>query len=87
MHSRLLDAPRERVFAAIQDPARVVIEHLSAGHHFLLTIELEAQGECSRVGWRQLLDTAEHRARIAPIVQQAKEQNLDRLSAEVALCN
>lgn len=40
-------------------------------------------GNQTRVGWRQVFDTAEHRARIAKIVLEANEQNLSRLAAEV----
>lgn len=61
---------------------RVVIEHFS-GHHFILMITLTAQGEGTAVGWRQVFDTAEHRASIAPFVLEANEQNLNRLSAEI----
>jgi hypothetical protein len=35
------------------------------------------------VGWRQVFDTVEHRERVAPVVLQANEENLDRLEAEV----
>jgi uncharacterized protein YndB with AHSA1/START domain len=134
VHARLVDAPRERVFDAIRDPARlarwwgpagfsstfqefdlrpggawrlvmhgpdgtgypneslftevlenerVVIEHLS-GHHFVMTIQLESRGHQTLIGWRQVFDTAEERARIAAFVAPANEQNLDRLAAEVA---
>jgi hypothetical protein len=49
-----------------------------------MTITLTAQGGGKTlVGWRQLFDTAEERARIAPFVLVANEQNLDRLAAEV----
>jgi uncharacterized protein YndB with AHSA1/START domain len=133
-HSRLIDAPREQVFAAIADPARlarwwgpngctstfevfefrpggawrfvlhgpdgtdypnenrftdivaperVVLEHLSTTHHFLMTITLVADGARTRVGWRQIFDTAAEKQRIADFVTPANEQNLDRLTAEV----
>jgi uncharacterized protein YndB with AHSA1/START domain len=75
--------PNESVFSEITEPRRVVIEHLSAGHHFVLTVTLDAKGDRTLVGWRQVFDTAEHRDRIAPIVVAANEQNLDRLAAEV----
>lgn len=134
VHSRLIDAPVERVFSALSDPAclarwwgpngfrntfeifdlrpggswrfvmrgpdgtpyanecifrevlpprLVVIEHLADVHHFFLTISFQPQGEQTRVGWRQVFDTAQERARIAQWVAPANEQNLDRLQAEV----
>jgi uncharacterized protein YndB with AHSA1/START domain len=77
------DYPNENSFREIVPGERVVVEHFAATHHFLLTITLTPQGGGTLVGWRQLFDTAEHRAQIAPFVTSANEQNLDRLAAEV----
>jgi len=77
------DYPNENVFREIVEPARVVVEHVSASHHFVLTITLEADGDRTRVGWRQVFDTAGHREHVAEVVLAANEQNLDRLAAEV----
>lgn len=75
--------PNESVFLDIVAPERVVLEHLSEGHHFVMTITFTAQGDQTLVGWQQVFDTAAHRAHIAAFVQEANEQNLDRLAAEV----
>jgi uncharacterized protein YndB with AHSA1/START domain len=74
--------PNECVFREVVANERVVIEHLGGVHHFVLTITLEplAAGK-TLLRWHQLFDTAEHRNRIAPIVIQANEENLDRLAA------
>jgi hypothetical protein len=48
-----------------------------------MTITFAAQGAKTLVGWRQVFDTAAERARIAKVVIEANEQNLDRLAAEV----
>jgi uncharacterized protein YndB with AHSA1/START domain len=77
------DYPNESVFLEIAAPERVVFEHLPKGHHFLMTITFTAQGERTLVGWRQVFDSAAHRDRIAKVVVEANEQNLDRLAAEV----
>lgn len=77
------DYPNASVFREIVEPTRVVVEHLSASHHFILTITLEGDGDGTRVGWRQVFDTREQRERVAAIVLAANEQNLDRLAAEV----
>lgn len=74
--------PNESVFTEVVAPERVVLEHV-VGHHFFLHITFAAQEGKTLVGWRQVFDTAEHKARIAPIVTPANEQNLDRLEAEV----
>lgn len=76
----------ESVFTQIVPNSHVIIEH-GAGHHFFLTISFEASGENTLVGWRQVFDTAEHYQQIAEFVANANEQNLDRLTAEVARGN
>ena len=73
----------ESVFAEVVPSERVVVEHLSEGHHFFLTITFTTQGEKTLVGWRQVFDDAEHRDSIATFVTEANEQNLTRLANEV----
>jgi uncharacterized protein YndB with AHSA1/START domain len=77
------DYPNENAFVEIVPSQRVVIEHISESHHFLLTISFEGVENSTLVGWRQVFDTAEHKAQVAHIVLAANEQNLDRLEAEV----
>lgn len=75
--------PNESVFVEVVEPERIVFEHLSAPHHFRMTITFDAQGTKTLVGWRQVFDTAAQRQRIAEFVIEANEQNLDRLAAEL----
>lgn len=77
------DYPNENVFREIVVPERVVVEHVSKDHHFVLTITLTARGDQTLVGWRQVFDTASARKQVAAVVGKANEQNLDRLAAEV----
>jgi uncharacterized protein YndB with AHSA1/START domain len=77
------DYPNESVFREVVVPERVVFEHLSKGHHFVMTITFTAEGNKTLVGWRQVFDTAAHKERIATIVSEANEQNLTRLANEV----
>lgn len=77
------DYPNESVFREVVPRERVVFEHLSADHHFVMTITFTPRGSRTLVGWRQVFDTAEHRERIAKFVTEANEQNLSRLAAEV----
>lgn len=77
------DYPNHNRFTDIVPAQRAVVEHIAETHHFLLTITLEREGKVTRVGWRQVFDTAEHRNRIASVVTDANEQNLSRLAAEV----
>lgn len=75
--------PNENVFLEIEAPARVVIDHPSPTHHFVLTIQLDDEGPHTRVHWRQLFDSATHAREIAAIVAEANEQNLSRLADEL----
>ena len=78
------DYPNENRFVEIVPAQRVVVEHLAETHHFLLTIALDSEGPGTRVGWRQVFDTAEHKDHVAAVVTAANEQVLSRLAAEVA---
>lgn len=77
------DYPNENVFIEVVAPERLVLDHLSEDHHFLLTITFTPQGNKTLVGWRQVFDTAAHKERIAGVVAEANEQNLTRLANEV----
>lgn len=72
----------DSLFAEIEAPTRVVIQHLSEPT-FRLTITLAASATGTRVSWVQALDSAEVARRVQHIVVPANEQNLDRLTAEV----
>lgn len=76
------DYPNESRFARITPGKGMVIEHFS-GHHFFLTLELEAQGLHTLLKWQQTFDTREHYEGIASFVAAANQQNLERLSVEV----
>ena len=77
------DYPNEWVVCEIDGQDRVLLEHLSDDHHFLLTITFETDGDGTRVGWRQVFDTAAEKERIASVVVEANEQNLRRLERVV----
>lgn len=75
--------PNANVFRVVEPPNRVDIEHLSEDHHFVLGITCVAQGRQTLVGWEQTFDSVEHKQLVAPWVEPANEQNLDRLQREV----
>lgn len=81
------DYPNDNVFKVVEPPSRVDVEHLSEDHHFILRITLAGRGSRTLVGWEQTFDTAAHRQLVAPWVEPANEQNLDRLQREVAGAN
>ena len=74
--------PNESVFAEIEAPAKLVIQHVS-GPKYRLTINLSATGERTRVSWSQHFEDDAVAQRIAHIVIPSNEQNLDRLTSEV----
>lgn len=76
------DYPNESVFAAIDAPHEIVIEHVSEPK-FHLTIALAATTEGTLVRWSQAFASAEVARRLEHIVVPANRQNLERLAAEV----
>ncbi len=74
--------PNENVFAVIEPPRKVVVQHVSEPK-FHLTLELTPSAGGTVVAWTQVLANPEVASRIAHIVVPANEQNLDRLTAEV----
>lgn len=76
------DYPNESEFIEVA-PERVVIRHLS-GHRFTLTISLDIEDTGTRIGWRQVFDSAEECERVRRFIEPANEENLDRLEAELA---
>ena len=75
--------PNESVFSEVVPGQRVVIRHESAPQ-FELTITLEPLAGKTKVGWRQVFNSAEECQRVAQFAVAANEQNLDRLAAQVA---
>jgi hypothetical protein len=74
--------PNENVFAEIDVPHKVVIQHV-VEPKFSLTIGLMVSGAGTLVSWSQVFESSEVAGRIEHIVVPANEQNLDRLLAEV----
>lgn len=72
----------ENLFAEIEAPGKVVIQHVSEPK-FFLTITLATTAVGTLVSWAQAFENSEIASRIESIVVPANEQNLDRLTAEV----
>lgn len=79
--------PNTNVFKTVEPPKRIEVEHVSEEHHFVLSITFSVQGSQTRVDWQQTFDTVEHKRLVAPWVEPANEQNLERLQREVARIN
>ena len=74
--------PNENVFAEIESPKKVVVQHVSEPK-FRLTITLASSALGTVVSWSQAFESSELAGRMEHIVVPANEQNLDRLSVEV----
>jgi len=74
--------PNENVFAEIDPPRKVVVQHASEPR-FRLTIMLASAAAGTVVVWSQAFESSEVANRLEHIVVPANEQNLERLSAEV----
>jgi uncharacterized protein YndB with AHSA1/START domain len=74
--------PNENVFAEIESPGRVVVQHASEPQ-YRLTITLAPSAAGTVASWSQAFESAEVARRLEHIVVPANEQNLERLSVEV----
>lgn len=74
--------PSENVFAEIESPIKVVVQHASEPK-YRLTIVLAPSAVGTVVSWSQSFESSEVASRLERIAVPANEQNLERLSAEV----
>lgn len=75
--------PNESLFAHIEADRQVVIDH-TVEPLFTLTITLEPMAGGTLVHWEQVFSDAAVAQAVSHIVEPANEQNLDRLTAELA---
>jgi uncharacterized protein YndB with AHSA1/START domain len=71
------------VFQRLVDAESVVIEHVSPPR-FTLTVTLAPHADGTLLSWAQAFPDPDVGARVRAIVEPANEENLDRLSAELA---
>jgi hypothetical protein len=74
--------PNENVFAEIESPRKVVVQHASEPK-YRLTIVLAASAVGTVVSWSQAFESPDVARRLEHIVVPANDQNLERLSVEV----
>ena len=74
--------PNENLFAVVEPPTKVVVEHASEPI-FRLTIELTTTAAGVKVSWSQSFENDDVARSIEHIVIPANEQNLERLADEV----
>lgn len=76
--------PNESVFVALHEPEQVVIDHVCAPL-FRVTFTLREASGGTQVTMQQVFETAAVREAVKGVAAKGNEQNLERLSAVVAL--
>ncbi len=74
--------PNENVFAEIELPRKIVVQHVSEPK-YRLTITLAPSEAGTVVSWSGVFENSEIARRMEHIIVPANEQNLDRLPVEV----
>lgn len=78
------DYVNQSIFREITEAKKIVIEHVNAPH-FILTVTLEEIENKTKISWSMIFDSVEIRNSIAAFVEEANEQNFDRLEKEIIL--
>ena len=76
--------PIHNRFVEIAEPARLVVDHIQKGHDFRLSIELSDEAGRTLVTWAMRFASDDEAERVRAAVEEANEQNLDRLQASLA---
>lgn len=75
--------PNESVFKEIVPGEKIVIEHVVTPR-YLLTITLTPRGDKTRLTWTQAFEKDALPEKFRAFIEQANEQNLDKLAAVLA---
>jgi uncharacterized protein YndB with AHSA1/START domain len=70
-------------FSEVAAPERVVCEHVDPVHQFTLTLQFLELGSETLLVWRMRFAERVEAERVRALVEQANEQNLDRLAAHL----
>ncbi|MDB6078694.1 MAG: polyketide cyclase [Akkermansiaceae bacterium] len=73
------DYPNHSRFTGVAPQRSIVLEHLSSGHEFTMTMLYEDLGGRTRLTWQMVLPKEKEELR--GFITQANEQNFDRLEA------
>lgn len=65
-------------------PTRIVFDHLGPMHWYRMTMTYEAVGEQTKLTWLMQLEASPESEKLRGFIEQANEQNFDRLAAHVA---
>jgi uncharacterized protein YndB with AHSA1/START domain len=82
------DYDNRSVFTEVVANKKIAYEHLS-GHHFIATIEFEAQGNNTLMHWEMLFPTKEEYHQFVEVykVGESLQQNIERLAQNIERSN
>jgi uncharacterized protein YndB with AHSA1/START domain len=71
-------------FVEIVHEQKIVLQHHQPGHNFRLEMLYAAEADQTRLTWHIWFESAAEAERVRPFLNQANEQNFDRLAAQLA---
>jgi uncharacterized protein YndB with AHSA1/START domain len=77
------DYVMENEFVEVVDEQAIVLLHPQPTHNFRLEMTYLDEGGKTRLTWRMWFESAAEAERVKPYIDQANEQNFDRLAAEL----
>ena len=81
------DFENESQIVEFEKPKRVVFEHLRPFHWYRMTMTFRPVGERSELKWLMNIEASPDSEKLKAFIEQANEQNFDRLAAHLASCS
>lgn len=78
------DFENESQIVEFEKPKRIVFEHLRPFHWYRMTMTIRPVGERSELKWLMNLEASPDSEKLRAFIEQANEQNFDRLAAHLA---
>ncbi|WP_428308403.1 SRPBCC family protein [Lacipirellula sp.] len=78
------DFANESQIVEFVKPTRIVFDHLGPMHWYRMTMTYQAVGEQTELTWLMKLEASPESEKLREFIEQANEQNFDRLAAHVA---
>jgi uncharacterized protein YndB with AHSA1/START domain len=74
----------ESEFTVVEQPVRIVYQHLEPMHRFQMTMLFADRGEKTELTWRMRFESLSEVEKLRRFIADANEQNFDRLAAHLA---
>ena len=78
------DYPNDKQFSEIVPLERIVFRHGQEKHDFVMTMTFATDVAGTRLTWQMLFDSAAELVGVRKFIEEANEQNFDRLAAHLA---